>query len=510
MHDVIIVGSGAGGSAAAYVLAKAGLDVLLLERGNELPRDGSTLDVQRVFGAGEFLAREQWVDRRGNPLLPQERFNLGGKTKWYGAALLRFGPHEFGPDPAHECRGWPIGYGELAPYYALAEDLLGVRTFPIEPQLTRMRSQLVQRNDAWETQPLNLGLSAAIVDHPDEARRFDGFASPRGLKADGETGLLAQVRGRRNLKIVTGARVTELVSAPFNARAIDGVRTANGETYRARAVLLAAGALHSPRLLRSYIDAAGLAHQLGCADVIGRYYKFHVLTAMLAFSLERKTDALCKTTLFSNAAMPHSSVQPLGHIDAELFGAEAPRWLPMPLARLIGERVYGLFLQTEDGSHGANRISGAPDGRPVLDYDVARLPSARDEHALLVRTLQRDLLRSGYLPLTKAIGLEGSAHGCGTLVAGDDPDDSVVDAEGRVHGLHNLYVVDGSVLPRSSRVNPALTIYAWSMRVCDRLARADGLRSLYSLRQQRPEQRSTNDESAEQFEHAATAHPVRA
>jgi choline dehydrogenase-like flavoprotein len=47
----------------------------------------------------------------------------------------------------------------------------------------------------------------------------------------------------------------------------------------------------------------------------------------------------------------------------------------------------------------------------------------------------------------------------------------VVDAGGRVHGMHNLYVVDGSVLPRSSRVNPSLTIFAWALRVADMLAR---------------------------------------
>lgn len=504
MHDVIIVGSGAGGAAAAYVLARAGLDVLLLERGNELPRDGSTLDVQRVFGAGEFLAREQWVDRRGNPLVPQERFNLGGKTKWYGAALLRFDRDEFGPDPAHACRGWPIGYQELAPYYERAEELLGVRTFPIEPGLQGIATRLTQRNRDWQLQPLKLGLAAAIVDHSDEARRFDGFASPRGLKSDGESVLLAPVRGLRNLKIVTGAQVVRLLAAPFNARAIDGVQTAGGQTYRARAVMLASGALHSPRLLRAYVEAAGLVNQLPCADAIGRHYKFHVLTAMLAFSLDRKTDALCKTTLFTNAGLPHSSVQPLGHIGGELFAAEAPTLLPSRLARFIGDRVYGFFLQTEDGSHRDNSVRGAFGSTPCLDYDLARLPAARDEHARLVRTLQRDLLASGYLPLTKAIGLAGSAHACGTLAAGDDPSEAVVDAEGRVHGLDNLYVVDGSVLPRSSRVNPALTIYAWSMRVCDRLVRSD-LLSSQRLRQHRHEQRRSNHE----FELPAAAHPVR-
>jgi choline dehydrogenase-like flavoprotein len=68
------------------------------------------------------------------------------------------------------------------------------------------------------------------------------------------------------------------------------------------------------------------------------------------------------------------------------------------------------------------------------------------------------------------MGLTGTAHASGTLVAGADASTSVVDEAGKVHGLASLYVVDGSVLPRSSRVNPSLTIYAWSLRVADRLA----------------------------------------
>ena len=73
---------------------------------------------------------------------------------------------------------------------------------------------------------------------------------------------------------------------------------------------------------------------------------------------------------------------------------------------------------------------------------------------------------------SQRIGLAGTAHVSGTLSAGRDETDSVVDARGRVHGLDSLYVVDGSILPRSSRVNPSLTIYAWSLRVADLLVRS--------------------------------------
>ena len=94
-YDTLIVGSGAGGSAAAYALAHAGRRVLLLEKGQELPRDGSTLDVDKVIRQGIFKSKEHWLDKNGRTFEPEEYFNLGGKTKWYGAALARFEPHEF-------------------------------------------------------------------------------------------------------------------------------------------------------------------------------------------------------------------------------------------------------------------------------------------------------------------------------------------------------------------------------------------------------------------------------
>ena len=139
----------------------------------------------------------------------------------------------------------------------------------------------------------------------------------------------------------------------------------------------------------------------------------------------------------------------------------------------MGRRSYGFFLVTEDGSDLRNRIvedprSSAP---PVLDYDAARLPSAAREHRAFTRAFQGALARTGVVAFTKRIGLSGTAHACGSLICGADARESVVDAEGRVHGLHGLYVVDGSVLPRSSRVNPSLTIYAWGLRVGNLIAR---------------------------------------
>jgi choline dehydrogenase-like flavoprotein len=482
-YDAIVIGSGAGGSAAAYHLTQTGKKVLLLEKGLPLPRDGSTLDVDTVMRRGAYLSDEPWIDRHGQRTVPEEHFNLGGKTKWYGAALLRFAQHEFEADPAHQCRAWPIGYEELAPFYDEAEALLGVRTFMVEPNFRQIVAGLRAADAGWREQMLMVGLAPDILQFPEEASRFDGFASVRGLKSDAEKCLLDRVRGKSNLTIATGNAVRSLLAAPGSPARLSGVECEDGTRYDADAVLLAAGALHSPRLLQSYLERSGLAERLPAYRSVGRNYKFHVLTAMLALSHRPVTDVLSKTMLMTHDSFPHSTLQTLGgSLARQILLTQAPAFVPSALVEPFARRAVGLFLQTEDGSHPDQRVVAATGStpRPQIDHDPARLPAAYAEHRQFTRRVRSQMLRLGYLPLTRAIPLSGTAHACGTLVAGKDPNNSVVDAEGRVHGLDNLYVVDGSVLPRSSRVNPALTIYAWGLRVASRLVSRSPARGAFA------------------------------
>jgi choline dehydrogenase-like flavoprotein len=478
-YDAVIVGSGAGGAAASYALSRAGLEVLLLEKGAPLPRDGSTLDDECVVTRGEFLSKEPWIDGRGGAICPEEHFNLGGKTKWYGAAVLRYSPREFTAEPDYAARGWPIAYDDLAPYYEEAERLLGVRTFPCEPGLARILERLSKHDAGWQSAPLPMALSAGILNDRREATHFDGFASVANLKGDAEENFLKAVGGRANFTLRTDAEVVALLPAPDAASAtgvapaVGGVRLAGGEELHARLVLLAAGALHSPRLLRRYLAAHGADSRAAAPDLAGRNLKKHVLTAMVAVSFYRQHDLLRKTMFTTHGAFPHSSVQPLG-FDAELIATLIPKIVPRFIANIVSRRAYGFFLQTEDGSHPDNRVleRGQPPVR-IMDYDEARLPASQSEHRAFTRAFRRSLLRAGMIGFTQRTGLNGTAHAGGTLVAGADAGSAVVDARGAVFGIEGLYVVDGSILPRSSRVNPSLSIFAWGLRVADHLVKSN-------------------------------------
>lgn len=474
--DAIIIGSGAGGAATAFRLAEAGRKVLVLEKGPELPSDGSTQDARAVLREGRFSNREAWADRHDQRFVPSEFYNLGGKTKWYGAALLRFGRDEFAADPAYQYRGWPFPYEELEPYYDEAEALLGVRQFQIEPDTSRIVAALKRGSRDWRAAPLPLGLSPRILNDPKEATRFDGFASAHGLKSDAETRLIDRIRSKPNVAVLTGAPVASLLGNDLAPHKIAGVITEDGAVYRARAVILAAGALSSPRLLQQYFEETGLACTLPSAASVGRNYKSHLLTAVVAWSPSRKRDLLRKTVVLTHEAFPHSSAQPLGATDGEIVAAELPAYAPRWAANLIGGGAFGFFLQTEDGSHPENRVLAASSagGLPRLDYDASRIAPSRDEHLRFVRAFKLSLQRAGMVPIIKPIPLSGTAHACGTLIAGREPASSAVDAQGKVHGMENLYVADGSVLPRSSRVNPALTIYAWALRLAGKIAQLHG------------------------------------
>lgn len=440
--------------------------------GNALPVDGSTLDFRKVIGEGRFKSKEPWLDKNNRQFVPEEYFNLGGKTKWYGAALLRFDRSEFQPEPDFKCLGWPLSYDEMEPYYEEVEKLLDVHCFAIEPNLKLLLDKIDSHPNGWRSSPLPLALDPAIVSNDYEARHFDGFASVQGLKADGERSLLHRIVNADNFTLMTGHAVKGLIGDNADPYRIAGVMLVNGQCFTANGVMLAAGALHSPRLLQDYLDSSGLAESLPCAGLVGSYFKRHILTAMLAFSRSRKTDPLRKTTVWLNDQFPHSSIQPLGFSE-DVLTALLPSIIPRWLARRLGARAYGFFLQTEDGSDSKNCVStdvgSAGIHLPKLNYDPGRFSELALEHKRMIQSFRRTIRRAGCLSVINPIPLAGTAHACGTLVAGNDPQASVVDRNGKVHGFSNLYVVDGSILPRSSRVNPALTIYAWALRTADYL-----------------------------------------
>jgi choline dehydrogenase-like flavoprotein len=470
-YDVIVIGSGAGGGSAAYKLAKAGKRVLVIEKGPYLPRDKSTIEVRQVFVDGVYKNHQVWHDGSGHDFVPSEFYNVGGKTKWYGAALFRFRPVEFEADPEWGLLGFPFGYEELKPYYDEATELLKITTFQNEPELQALLDKITTADPSWKLESLPLGLSHEILSKPEEAKHFDGFASPSGFKSDAERNLIDHVRDLPNFTLIAGDPVVELLTAPGDPRTVVGVTCAGGRSFEAKAVVLAAGAMSSPRILEDHLAANGIT--LPCGKILGGNFKMHLNSAVLGFSPFKDHDVLRKTAVLYNERFPHSSMQCLGWIDGEVLATQVPPEMPGFLDGILGSRAIGFWATTEDASSPDNRIiSGGPGGTPVMDYRLDRIEQSRREHVALIDAWLDRMLHAGLVGFRKYMGMGGTAHALGSMVTGTDPKTSVVDPHGKVHGMERLYVGDGSPLPRTSRVNPSLTIYSWGLRLGDHLATA--------------------------------------
>ncbi len=131
-YDVIIIGTGAGGGTLARHLAPSGKKILLLERGDWLPREPENWLAHDVFVDNRYVSPDTWYDEKGKPFQPQIHYFVGGATKLYGAALYRLRPGDFGELKHHDgiSPAWPISYDDLEPYYTLAEQLYEVHGAP--------------------------------------------------------------------------------------------------------------------------------------------------------------------------------------------------------------------------------------------------------------------------------------------------------------------------------------------------------------------------------------------
>ncbi|WP_447977524.1 GMC oxidoreductase [Candidatus Nitrospira bockiana] len=506
-YDVIIIGTGAGGGTLAYRLAPSGRRILLLERGGYLPREKDNWSSRAVFVESRYKAKVTWEDQHGRPFHPGIHYCVGGNTKVYGAALLRFRKEDFGEVKHHGgiSPEWPITYEDLEPYYTEAERLYHVHGTrgedPTEPPATapyrfpavRHEPRIQRLHDDWTRmghRPFHLPIGVMLDEEQPERSRCircstcDGFPCLLGAKADAQVVCVDPALSRPNVTLLTDALVARLQTDGSGRRVttVEVSRRGERELYSADIVVVSCGAINSAALL---LRSANDRHPRGLAnssDVVGRHYMCHNNSVLLAISKEPNPTQFQKTIGLNDFYFRSDDWDyPMGHIsmvgkqDLEMLRAGAPAFAPGLALDVLAKHSLDFWMTSEDLPDPSNRVTLTKTGDIALHYTENNLEGHRRLAARLKRMLGRlgceERLLPSYLYLGKKIPIAGTAHQCGTIRFGRNPKTSALDVTCKAHDLDNLYVVDGSFFVSSSAVNPSLTIIANALRVGDHLLR---------------------------------------
>ncbi|MEP6761438.1 MAG: GMC family oxidoreductase [Sporichthyaceae bacterium] len=513
-YDVIVIGSGAGGGTLTFALAPTGKRVLLLERGDFLPREAENWDSKAVWLDKRYTNAGHWTDAAtGKAFTPKQHYYVGGNTKVYGAILFRFRERDFeavqhvdGVSPA-----WPIRYDDLAPWYTRAERLYQVHgtrgvdpteppeeapyPFPAishEPRIAQLSADL--SSAGLRPFPLPNGIlldeaapwqSACI-----RCATCDGYPCPTNGKADAAVIAVQPALRYPNVTLLTNALVTRLETDPSGSTVERVVVERDGRTehYSADIVVVAGGAINSAALLlRSASDAHpdGLGNGSG---VVGGHLMLHNNSSLIAFSKTPNPTKFQKTLgindfYFGDAGsdwpFPLGAMQMLGKSDATLIGFDVK---DHPDPAEVARHALDFWLTTEDLPMPDNRVTVDGDGAISLRYTPTNLEAHRRLRAkfesLLSAMQCRDEVYENLSYVGGRLGVAGVAHQNGTVRFGTDPTTSALDLDCRLHEVDNVYVADSSFFVSSTAVNPTLTIIANALRVAENVATRLGASTL--------------------------------
>ena len=507
--DVIIVGTGAGGGTLARHLAPSGSRILLLERGDWLPREPANWLAQDVFVDNRYVSEDTWYDDKGKPFQPQIHYFVGGATKLYGAALYRLREEDFGELQHHDgiSPAWPITYDELEPYYSKAEQLYEVHgahgedptegyassPYPHPPVSHEPRiQQLSDDLEAAGYHPFHApcGIRLNEADMPASAcvrcQNCDGFPCVVHGKSDADVLGVRPALEHPNVTLLTNAQAVKLETNSGGTGVSEVVVERDGELehYAADLVVLACGAANTAKLL---LVSATDEHPNGLAngsDQVGRNYMFHNSAAVLALSKDENPTIFQKTLGLNDfyfagngSDYPLGNIQMVGKSQAQMYRGEKPgqtKLAPEWTLERVAKHAVDFWLSTEDLPMPENRVTVDGDGKLTLSYTATNDKPKKELNEQLKSMLhklhmEQDHLFHRFAYMKNEIPVAGVAHQAGTCRMGADPASSALNAECRAHELDNLYVVDTSVFPSIGAVNPALTAMANALRVGDHL-----------------------------------------
>jgi choline dehydrogenase-like flavoprotein len=503
---VVIIGTGAGGGVLANELVQKGVKVVALEAGGRyLPEDYlndewdsfgqlAWLDTRTTSGdwrvAKNFSGLPAWIVKA-----------VGGTTTHWAGASLRFQDHEwkaltnYGAIEGANLLDWPIDGAEMAPWYDLAEEKLGVTRTGDRPGLPGNNNYKVLEKGAKALGYQEVHTGRMAIQTRDDGDRIPcqqtGFCF-QGCKwgakwsaayteiPNGEMTGLLEVRERAMVtKIEHNAegRVTGVVYVDA-----DG----NTQTQKARVICVAGNTIESPRLLlnsASEMFPNGLANS---SDQVGRNYMRHVTGSVYAV-FDKPVRMWRGTTMagiVQDEARHDTSRGFAGGYELETLALGLPfmaafldpgAWgREFTTALDSYENMAGMWIVGEDMPQATNRVTVNKD---ILDQNGMPTPNVHfDDHpndiAMRNHAYQQGMAIYDAVGATRSFPTPPypSTHNLGTNRMSDDPTKGVVNKWGQTHDIANLFISDGSQFTTGAAENPTLTIVALAIRQADHIA----------------------------------------
>lgn len=508
--DVVIIGTGFGGSMAARQLSAAGMRVLMLERGDWVARDDSAWDpkqilIDRKYKAATPFEADQWLGRG----LAHPDVAIGGNSVFYGAASLRMREHDFQAksvfgnltDDGLSLVDWPFTYHDFEPYYTQAERLLDVAgEAGIDPHDPPRQKQYPQKFPPYSIPAQRIVNAATELGlHPfplplainfrHNSRRHkciqcttcDLFPCKLGAKNDLAMTILPEA-------VENGARIRpnsiakKLLLKNNQVKGVECLDTKTGENFVVKCGLciVAGGAIGSAKLLL----LSGLGESKYNGDFIGRHLLRHcngIVIGMFPFETNPQNQ-FNKQVAITDFYYGHPDGRglrgPWGMIQAlqvpppEYMVSHAP--FPVGAIGAATTKFHSYLLCiAEDLPNPNNCVTIHPSGRDKYGLPIASVHSKYHSRDVLTRrALNREsarILRKAGAVVRVRKPINTYSHAIGTCRFGHSPETAVLDPNCNFFGVKNLFVVDGSFMPTAGGVNPSLTIAANALQVGDYL-----------------------------------------